>query len=98
MGCMENGPGASTTPQLKGRITRPEAVLVRQLGEESVLLNLESESYFGLDDVGTRMWDALTNTSSLEAAFEKLLAEYEVEPERLRSDLAVFVQRLAEAG
>ena len=86
------------TLQLKGRITKPEAVLVRQLGEESVLLNLESESYFGLDDVGTRMWDALTNTSSLEAAFEKLLDEYEVDPERLRSDLAVFVQKLAGAG
>ena len=63
-----------------------------------MLLNLESESYFGLDDVGTRMWQALTSTSSTEAAFEMLLAEFDVEPDRLRSDLADFVHTLTEAG
>ena len=83
---------------LKGRVTTPEGVLVRELEGESVLLNLNSESYFGLDDVGTRMWAALTNSPSIEAAFEMLLAEYEVEPEHLRADLSSLVERLTEAG
>jgi len=83
---------------LKGRVTAPEGVLVRELGGESVLLNLDSESYFGLDEVGTRMWAALTSKPSIEAAFEELLAEYEVEPGQLREDLASFVDKLAEAG
>ena len=83
---------------LKGRVTTPEGVLVRELEGESVLLNLNSESYFGLDDVGTRMWAALTNSPSIEGAFEILLAEYEVEPEQLRADLCSLVERLAEVG
>ena len=86
------------TGQLKGRITKPDGVLVRRLGDESVLLDLEAESYFGLDDVGTRMWAALTSTPSLEAALHQLLAEYDVEPERLRADLSGFVRKLADAG
>ena len=86
------------TQSMTGRVTLPESVLVRELGGESVLLNLESESYFGLDEMGTRMWAALTTSPSIEAAFESLLAEYEVEPEQLRSDLSAFVERLAESG
>ena len=82
----------------KGRISIPDGVMVRQLEGEAVLLNLNSESYFGLDDVGTHMWTALTDSESIESAYEALLAEYEVEPEQLRTDLVSFVDKLAEAG
>ena len=82
----------------KGKLSVPDSVLVRELQGESVLLNLDTESYFGLDDVGTRMWAALTASPSLEAAYEILLAEYDVEPERLSADLRVFVDKLAELG
>jgi coenzyme PQQ synthesis protein D (PqqD) len=81
-----------------GRATTPEGVLVRELEGESVLLNLHSESYFGLDAVGTRMWAALTESPSIAAAYEKLLEEYEVEPGNLRADLRAFIERLLEAG
>jgi len=37
------------------KITVPDTVLFRELDGESVLLNLKTESYLGLDDVGTRM-------------------------------------------
>ena len=80
------------------RIEIPDDVLMRELQGESVLLNLATESYFGLDEVGTRMWSALSASSSTAAAFEVLLAEYEVSPEDLRRDLADFVDRLAAAG
>ena len=80
------------------RIEIPEGVLVRELQGESVLLNLDSESYFGLDEVGTRMWNALVTSADTDAACEALLAEYDVAPERLRADLDEFVARLARAG
>lgn len=84
--------------QLKGRIVKPDAVLVRELGGESVLLNLDTESYFGLDEVGTRMWAALTESDSIETACARLRAEYDVEPENLREDVEVLVHALTEAG
>ncbi|MEP7069981.1 MAG: PqqD family protein [Usitatibacter sp.] len=82
----------------RGRVTVPEGVLVRELGGESVLLNLRSESYFGLDDVGTRMWAALTASPSMEDAYRMLADEYEVEPALLRADLSTFVEKLSAAG
>jgi len=82
----------------KGRVSIPEGVMVRHLEGESVLLNLNTESYFGLDDVGTRMWTVLTESASIETAYAVLQAEYEVEPEQLQADLCSFIDRLHESG
>jgi len=62
------------------RVVVPTHVLVRHLDGECVLLNLETEKYFGLDATGTRMWELLTHSPSIEAAFDKLAEEFEVEP------------------
>ncbi len=80
------------------KATIPADVLVQELQGESVLLNLKSGRYFGLDEVGTRMWAALTSTESLQAAADTLLAEYEVDAERLRADLRALVEKLVEHG
>ena len=54
------------------KISVPSHVLVRVFENESVILNLNTESYHGLDDVGTRMWTALTRSASIQEAFEVL--------------------------
>ena len=80
------------------RVLVPDGVLIRELEGESVILNLNSESYFGLDDVGTRMWSALTNSPSIQAAYDNLLAEYDVEPEKLSRDLDSLIEQLVSLG
>jgi coenzyme PQQ synthesis protein D (PqqD) len=80
------------------RATAPAHVLVRFLDQESVLLNLETEKYFGLDQTGTRMWQLLTASENIDAAYRQLLAEYDVEPELLRDNLAELLGRLVEHG
>jgi len=80
------------------RVVVPQHVLVRHLDGESVLLNLQSERYFGLDATGTRMWELVTSEPSVGVAFEKLLAEFEVEPEALRSHLNELLSGLVENG
>ena len=79
-------------------VTTAPDVMFRTVGEEAVLLNLKTELYLGLDPVGTRMWDALTKSPSIEAAYDALLAEYEVEPGQLRADLEEFLGKLVEQG
>jgi hypothetical protein len=76
---------------------RPD-VLTRELRGESVLLDLASERYFGLDEVGTGMWRALTTAPTVDQAITTLLEEYDVAPEQLRADIAAFVRTLADAG
>jgi hypothetical protein len=69
-------------------------VLFRVVGEEGVLVNLRTELYFGLNPVGTRMWNALCGAPSIQAAYDKLLEEYEVEPAQLRADLEELIEQL----
>jgi hypothetical protein len=83
---------------LKDRVSAPAHVLVRFLDQESVLLNLETEQYFGLDETGTRMWQLLTASPDIDAAYQELLAEFDVEPELLRDNLTDLLGRLVENG
>ncbi len=80
------------------RAAVPPDVLIQELQGESVLLNLKSGRYYGLDEVGTRMWAALTASDSLQAAFDVLLSEYDVAAERLQGDLRALVEKLVENG
>jgi len=80
------------------RAAAPAHVLVRLLDQEAVLLNLETERYFGLDATGTRMWQLLTTSSNIDTAYQELLAEYDVEPELLRANLTELLDRLVENG
>lgn len=83
---------------LMDRVIVPSHVLVRVLDKESVLLNIETERYFGLDETGTRMWQLVTAAPKVEVAYQQLLDEYDVEPELLRENLTDLLGRLVENG
>ena len=73
-------------------------VMIRQVRDESVILDLNTERYLGLDDVGTQMWKALLASDSVEQAYEQLRELYRVEPGTLRKDLEGFVTTLVHHG
>jgi hypothetical protein len=62
------------------------------------LLDLRSESYFGLDNVGTRIWRLVEQGNDLARVHSTLMAEYDVDATRLERDIATLIQELAEAG
>src|SRR5215470_2829123 len=72
--------------------------LINVIEDESVLLNLKSESYFGLDQIGTRMWTLLTTSDSIQAAYEALLEEYDVDAAELRRDMLDLIDKLIANG
>lgn len=90
--------GEEQMAAFSNRVAVPTHVLVRHLDEETVLLNLETEKYFGLDATGTRMWELLIHSPSIEAAYGKLSDEFEVEPELLRQHLSELLSQLVENG
>ena len=106
MGPDRSHPDSSTTRSsesggsfvLDKRVSVSRQVVVKYLRGGAVLLNTESEEYFALDEVGTRMWKAVTASASVREAFETLSGEYDVEPETLRGDLSALVQRLEQRG
>jgi Coenzyme PQQ synthesis protein D (PqqD) len=86
------------TISFSDRVTVPDDVLISQLQEESVILNLDSERYYGLDDVGTRFLSVLTTSDSIETAYDQLRQEYDVDPQVLRDDLVALVENLIDQG
>lgn len=78
------------------RVEVPKHVLVCFLEEESVLLNLKAEIYYGLDETGTRMWQLLTTAPNIDNAYEELLTEFDVEAELLRQDLSELLGQLVD--
>ncbi len=83
---------------LETRISVPETVYTQEVGEETILLDTQGGRYFGLDPVGTRMWQLLRKHGALRSVYETLLAEYEVTPERLEFDLLALTTKLIEKG
>jgi hypothetical protein len=80
------------------RANVPSHVLVRFLDRESVFLNLDTERYYGLDETGTRMWQLVTAAPNIDAAYQDLLSEFDVEPELLRMNLTELLSRLVDNG
>lgn len=83
---------------LQTRVRPRESVLFRDLAGEAVLLELDSGTYFGLDEVGTSFWNELVSRESLDAAVGALQQEYDVASETLRKDLCEFVEVLLARG
>lgn len=73
-------------------------VLFQEIGGEAVLLDLNSEAYFGLDKIGTRIWQLIHATGSRQTTFDTLREEFDVSPEQLAHDLSDWLEKLSVAG
>ena len=80
------------------RVAVRDGVMFNRVGEEVVLLDLDSGTYYGLDAVGARLWDLITGTATIGEAIEMMLGEYEVEAEVLERDVMRLVAELEEKG
>ena len=65
---------------------------------EAVILHLGSGTYFGLNEVGCRVWSMIQQPRSYEEILSQILEEYEVDPARLESDIGELLQKMSEAG
>jgi hypothetical protein len=80
------------------RLSVPEHVLARKAAGETVVLNLDNEHYYGLEGVGTRLWELVETGTTLGDIVTTLLDEYEVERDALLADLTVILNDLQNNG
>ncbi len=84
--------------KLSDRANIPQQVMARQVGDETVILNLENGTYYGLDPVGTRIWQLMTEKNTLTGICDTLQAEYDVERHVLEQDVLKLSRELLEQG
>jgi len=83
---------------LDDRAAIPPEVLVRQLGEETVILDLASGTYFGLDESGTRIWQLLQQGATLREVCNAMLAEFDAAPQDIERDVLDLARELSGRG
>ena len=84
-------------PQDSRFIASPEA-FYSDISEETVLLNLTSGKYFGLDEIGTIIWVLLQQSKSVGEIKTTLTAKYDVSLEECDRDLQELLLELLEAN
>lgn len=77
------------------RMKPSDNVLIQKVAHEAVLLDLDSQSYFGLDELGTMIWDAVSDGKTQTEIVARIIEEFEVNAEIARRDLKIFLERLA---
>lgn len=87
---------ASPHPDTHVRV--PPDVLMRIVGEEMVLLDLDSESYYGLNPVGARMMQLAESGATLAEIADRLLEEFDVARAPLEADVRRIAAELLDAG
>ena len=70
----------------------------RLVDDETVLLDLESGMYFGLDGVGKRIWESVADGKSLGDIAAIITAEYDVDESQALADVIAFASDLVERG
>ena len=66
----------------------------RRIADETVILRLDTEQYFGLSGVGSRLWELLGRGTDVDGAVDVLAAEYDVEPALVRTDVLGLLDNL----
>jgi hypothetical protein len=85
-------------PSLASRVRPSDEVLFQELEDESVLLDLKSGVYFGLDTVGTRIWQLFGEHELLSDIVQKIVGEYDVAEDRCAADLLTLIAELKQRG
>lgn len=69
-----------------------------ELNGEVAILNLKSTLYFGLDQVGATVWEALDEPRTARELCQALLDKFDVDEERCHEDILDLLGRLYKAG
>ncbi|PSB02272.1 lasso peptide biosynthesis PqqD family chaperone [Merismopedia glauca] len=79
-------------------VVASQELVSSDLAGEQVILDLSSGMYYGLNPVGTRIWQLIQEPKTVKEVEETLLSEYEVEAEQCQKDLMTILEQLDEQG
>lgn len=80
------------------KLSIPSHVMARRVGDETVILDLNTGTYFGLDPVGARIWQGVTEGLSLAEVCAAVVEEFEVTLETVQADVQRLLDELLSRG
>ena len=88
------------TPKIEAAtvLTRSGDILDAEIEGEAVMMSVEKGEYYGLDKIGTEIWEMLAEPRSLAQLCAALLERYDVGPEECERDVAAFLETLLSDG
>lgn len=79
-------------------VAQTAGLVAADMDGEKVMLNIESGKYFGLDRLGSRIWELIEKPHTVRALVATLLTEYDVEEKTCQNDIVAFVGTLHAKG
>lgn len=76
----------------------PSTVMLQIVDEETLLFDSSTELFFTLNEVGTVMWEIMSENNALRAVYDELIEAFDIESEQLAADIKIFASSLAEQG
>ncbi|HBS85743.1 MAG: hypothetical protein A2W91_13430 [Bacteroidetes bacterium GWF2_38_335] len=77
-------------------IHRDPKMLSSYMDNEIVMMSIENGEYYGLNEIGSRIWELTEKPIKIEDLISKLMDEYEVDRENCMKDTMEFLDKLAE--
>jgi Coenzyme PQQ synthesis protein D (PqqD) len=72
--------------------------LSNPVGDEIIILNMETGDYLGLNSVGSAIWEQLSSPKSVNQIIEKLMIEFEVEREICLAQTLEYLEKINTLG
>ena len=79
-------------------ITQAAGLVAADMDGKKVMLNIDKGTYYGLDDIGSHIWDLLEVPRKIQEVVDLLLQEYDVEEKVCQHDVMLFINKLYDRG
>ncbi len=82
---------------IESKFKVPDHVIMKVIGDDAVILDLDAGKYYGLNEVGAKIWQLIQADSNLGIIQSTLASEFDVDEQTLKRDAAVLLKSLLEA-
>lgn len=83
---------------LNSTISQIEDIVASDIDNEKVMMSIERGEYFGLEPIGSRIWELLAEPVKVSAIIDALLPQFDVDRQTCEQDVLAFLEELHNAG
>lgn len=83
---------------LSSTVNQSEDIVASDIDDEKVMMSIEKGQYYGLDPIGTCVWNLIEKPVQVSELIDALLLEFDVDRETCEKDVLVFLEEIKEDG